>query len=72
MPDETTAGKLVDVAVPLRLARLTNEICFFHKIAEPISGRVNRASATETVAPGSIAGGVKPKTIKISIYSFPT
>ena len=38
---------------------------------KPISGRVNRASATEAVDSGSIPGGVKPKTIKIGIHSFP-
>ena len=37
----------------------------------PISGRVDRASATETVDSGSIPGRVKPKTIKIGIHSFP-
>ena len=36
-----------------------------------ISGRVDRASATEAVDTGSIPGRVKPKTIKIGIYSFP-
>ena len=35
------------------------------------SGRVNRASTTETVEPGSIPGPVKPNTLKIGIYSFP-
>ena len=38
---------------------------------EPISGRVDRESATEAVASGSIPGRVKPKTIKIGIHSFP-
>ena len=36
-----------------------------------ISGRVNRASATEVVDSGSIPGQVKPKTIQIGIHSFP-
>ena len=31
---------------------------------------MERASATETVDLGSIPGPVKPKTIKIGIYSF--
>ena len=35
------------------------------------SGRVDKASATEVVDTGSIPGRVKPKTIKIGIYSFP-
>ena len=35
-----------------------------------ISGRVDRASATEAVDTGSIPGRVKPKTIKIGIHSF--
>ena len=38
---------------------------------EPISGRVDRASATKAVDSGSIPGRVKPKTIKIGIHSFP-
>ena len=37
----------------------------------PISGRVDRASGTETVDSGSIPGRVKPKTIKIGIHNFP-
>ena len=37
----------------------------------PISGQVERASATETVDSGSIPRRAKPKTIKIGIYSFP-
>ena len=40
-------------------------------LVEPISGRVDRASATEAVDSGSIPGRVKPKTIKIGIHSFP-
>ena len=35
----------------------------------PISGRVDRASATEAVDLGSIPGWVKPKTIKIGIFT---
>ena len=37
----------------------------------PISGRVDRASAAETVDLSLIPGRVKPKTIKIGIHSFP-
>ena len=37
---------------------------------KPISGRVDRAFATEAVDLGSIPGRVKPKTIKIGIHSF--
>ena len=37
----------------------------------PISGRVDRASATEAVDSGAIPGRVKPKTTRISIHSFP-
>ena len=40
-------------------------------VYKPISGRVDRASATEAVDSGSIPGRVKPKTIKIGIHSFP-
>ena len=35
-----------------------------------ISGREDRASATDAVDLGSIPGRVKPKTIKIGIHSF--
>ena len=38
---------------------------------KPISGRVDRASATETVPTGSITERVKPNTTKIGIHSFP-
>ena len=38
---------------------------------KPISGRMDRASATETDNLGSIPGRVKPKTIKLGIHSFP-
>ena len=38
---------------------------------QPISGRADGASATETVDLGSIPDRVKPKTTKIDIYSFP-
>ena len=37
---------------------------------QPISGRVDRASATEAVDSGSIPSRVKPKTVKIGIHSF--
>ena len=45
-------------------------VCLRERI-QPISGRVNRASATETVDSRSIPGQLKPKTIKIDINSFP-
>ena len=41
-------------------------------VVKPISGRVDRTSAAETVDSGSIPNWVKPKTIKIGIHSFPT
>ena len=44
---------------------------FICDVFYPISGRVDRASATEAVDSGSIPGRVKPKTIKIGIHSFP-
>ena len=37
---------------------------------KPISGRVDRASATKVVDSGSISGRAKPKTIKIGIHRF--
>ena len=40
-------------------------------ISHPISGRVDRVFATETVGSGSISGRSKPKTIKLGIHSFP-
>ena len=43
----------------------------FFKSELPISDRVDRGSATEAVDSGSITGGVKPKTLKIGIHSFP-
>ena len=46
---------------------VVGNICVF----KPITGRVDRASATEAVDSGSIRGRVKPKTIKIGIHSFP-
>ena len=36
-----------------------------------ISGRENKASATEAVDSGLISDRVKSKTIKTGIYSFP-
>ena len=39
--------------------------------SQPISGRVDRASATEAVDLGSIPDQIKPKTIKIGIHSCP-
>ena len=36
-----------------------------------ITGRVDRASVAEAVDSDSILGGVKPKTIKLEIHSFP-
>ena len=38
---------------------------------DPISGRVDRVSATEAVVWGSILDQVESKTIKIGIRSFP-
>ena len=38
---------------------------------KPISGRVDRATATEAIDSDSIPGRVKPKTIKIGIHSYP-
>ena len=38
---------------------------------KPFSGRVNKASDTETVDSGSIPARIKLKTIKIGIHSFP-
>ena len=37
----------------------------------PISGRMDAASATEAVESGSIPDRVKPKTIKIGVHSYP-
>ena len=40
-------------------------------VLEPISGRMDRAPATETIYAGSIPVRVKPKTRKIGIHRFP-
>ena len=45
-------------------------ICVCSKL-QPISTRVDRASATEAIVSGLIRGEVKPKTIKIGIHSLP-
>ena len=37
--------------------------CRFMFVRDPISGRVDRASATETLDTGSIPGRVEPKTV---------
>ena len=39
-------------------------------LLELISGRLDKASATEAVNPDSISSQVKPKTIKIDIHCF--
>ena len=44
---------------------------FYEINSKPINGRLDGMSVPETVDLGSISGRVKPKTIKISIYSFP-
>ena len=48
-----------------------NQILNFKLFLKPISGRVDKASATEAINVGSIPGWVKPKTIEIAIRSFP-
>ena len=40
-------------------------------VTTQISGRVDKASTTETIGAGLILGRVKSKTIKINVYSFP-
>ena len=47
------------------------EVSFVYANDIPISGRIDRASATETGNSGTITGRVKTKTIKIGIHSFP-
>ena len=42
-----------------------------HKHVQPISGRVDVASATETADSVPIPGWVKPKTVKTGIHSLP-
>ena len=44
--------------------------CSIDYVIEPISGWMDRASATEAVNSGLIPGRVKPQTINIGIYSF--
>ena len=45
-------------------------LCKASKTAPPISGRVDRASATKAVDSGLIPGRVTPKTIKLDIHCF--
>ena len=40
-----------------------------HAVYLQISGRVDRASATETVDTGSIPGRIKQKTVKFGVFS---
>ena len=56
-----------DMSLSLHINKVIN-VCYLNQL---ISGRVDKASATETVDSGSIPGRVKPKTIKIGIHSFP-
>ena len=64
--------------VNIRLLRMKQMMLFYkyHQLKstpmlEPISGRVDRAPATETIDTGSIPVRVQPKTRKIGIHSFP-
>ena len=51
------------LTMPFELFR----VCY----AEKISGRMDRASASETVDQGSIPGCVIPNTIRIDIHRLP-
>ena len=55
--------------------RLELGLCQLHftkiELYQPISGRVDRASASETVDASSITGQVKLNTIEIGIHNFP-
>ena len=71
------ASRLENGNVPRCSLALTDVMlheCLFEQCCLwlPISGRVDRAYATEAVDSGSIPGRVKPKTIKIGIHSFPS
>ena len=59
------------VVQPSRLTAIGARSFLTRQNSLPIRGRVDRASSTEMVDSGSIPGGVKPKTIKIGIHSFP-
>ena len=48
----------------------TNFKDFSLHLSQPISGRVDRASATEAVDMGLIPGWVKPKTLKSVFTAF--
>ena len=50
--------------------RLTTMKVSLNSSNGPTYGRVDRASVTEMVDPGSIPGRVKPKIIRIDIYRF--
>ena len=64
---------MVDSSVEtvLRIFYPTSTLFIKNFYLKSISGRVDRASATEAVDLGSIPGRVKPKTRKIGIHSFP-
>ena len=64
------------VLMDLQMDTVGKEIYMFvmttiHCYSLPISGRVDRVSATEAVDSSLIPTWVKPKTIKIGIHSFP-
>ena len=59
------------IKLPLALQLTTLVWASHFPFLKPISGRVDRASATETVDLGSTPSRVKPKTTKIVIYRFP-
>ena len=57
---------LVFTKIAQLLRLLTKLFCNIVYVIEPISGWVNRTSATELINSGSIPGRVKAKTIKIA------
>ena len=59
------------VSVPFNILFNQHVLKFSQNNLLPISGQVDRASATEAVDSSSIPNWVKPKTIKSGIHSFP-
>ena len=59
----------VHVSVPFNILFNQQVLKFSQNNLLPMSGQVDRASATETVDSGSIPNRVEPKTIKSDWYS---
>ena len=59
-----------NITLKPEIMRTPNLVFYGLLSTKPISGRVDRASVTETIDSGSIPGWVKPKTIKLVFTAF--